>query len=279
MRKSRRPVTNIMRVAGDAMDLALLGAALSSPRGAPGRVAVAVAGRGGGDRPGRVRRLAPQPAPPGRAEAGPHGAHDDDGEMEDAMDVQQAITVNRPPEEAYRFWHDFPNLPRFMEHLESVEVTGDGRSRWTARGPAGTKAEWEAEVTEDRPGEVIAWRSVEGSAVDTSGAVRFTPAPGGRGTEVRVELRYSPPAGVARQGRRPALRGVPAAAGGVRPAALQAGAGDRPGASSPRPPSTAGPTRPDPRRSLGDTKNPPAVAGVARAARGTARSRRREGAR
>jgi uncharacterized membrane protein len=115
--------------------------------------------------------------------------------MDDSMDVQQAITVNRTPEEAYRFWHDLPNLPRFMEHLEAVEVTGDGRSRWRARGPAGTKAEWEAEVTEDRPAEVIAWRSVAGSGVDTAGAVRFTPAPGGRGTEVRVELRYSPPAG------------------------------------------------------------------------------------
>lgn len=116
--------------------------------------------------------------------------------MEGAMEVKQAITVNRPPDEAYRFWHDFPNLPRFMEHLEAVEVTGERRSRWRARGPAGTKAEWEAELTEDRPGELIAWRSIEGSPVDTAGTVRFTPAPAGRGTEVRVELRYSPPAGV-----------------------------------------------------------------------------------
>jgi uncharacterized membrane protein len=111
------------------------------------------------------------------------------------IDVQQGITVNRPPEEVYRFWRHFPNLPRFMEHLEAVEVIGDGRSRWTARGPAGTKAEWEAETAEIRPGELIAWRSVPGSAVDTSGVVRFKPAPGGRGTEVRVELRYDPPAG------------------------------------------------------------------------------------
>ena len=112
------------------------------------------------------------------------------------MDVKQAVTVNRPPDEVYRFWHDFQNLPRFMEHLEAVQVSGDGRSHWTAKGPAGTKAEWDARIVEDRPGELIAWRSEDGSAVETSGSVRFAPAPAGRGTEVRVQLRYSPPGGV-----------------------------------------------------------------------------------
>lgn len=111
------------------------------------------------------------------------------------MDVKQAITVNRPPQDLYQFWHDFANLPRFMEHLESVQVTGERRSHWTAKAPAGQTVEWDAEIVDDRPGELIAWRSLDGASVENSGAVRFTPAPGDRGTEVRVELQYSLPGG------------------------------------------------------------------------------------
>jgi len=111
------------------------------------------------------------------------------------MHVTKAITVNRPPEELYRFWHDFENLPRFMNHLEAVQVLGETRSRWRAKAPGGSKVEWDAEIVEDRPSQVIAWRSLEGTAVDNEGAVRFVPAPGGRGTEVHVELRYEPPGG------------------------------------------------------------------------------------
>jgi uncharacterized membrane protein len=111
------------------------------------------------------------------------------------MDVQQALTVRRPREEVYRFWRDFENLPRFMSHLESVEVTGDRRSHWRAKAPAGAPVEWDAELVEDRPNELIAWRSLEGAQVSNSGFVRFQDAPGDRGTEVQVALRYDPPAG------------------------------------------------------------------------------------
>ena len=111
------------------------------------------------------------------------------------MDVQKAITINRPAAELYAYWHDFENLPRFMEHLEAVRVTGAGRSHWTAKAPANQTVEWDAEVVEDRPNALIAWRSLDGAAVDNAGSVRFTPAPGDRGTEVRVELRYDPPGG------------------------------------------------------------------------------------
>ena len=109
--------------------------------------------------------------------------------------VKEAITVNRPVSEVYGFWHDFQNLPRFMTHLESVRVLGK-RSHWVAQGPAGMKAEWDAEVTEDRPNELIAWRSLPDGHVETSGWVRFKPAPGGRGTEILVEMRYDPPGGI-----------------------------------------------------------------------------------
>ena len=84
-----------------------------------------------------------------------------------------------------------------MTHLESVHVTGEGRSHWVAKAPGGTTVEWDAEITDDQPNRRIAWRSVEGADVQNAGSVRFEPAPGGRGTVVNVELRYSPPGGAA----------------------------------------------------------------------------------
>ena len=109
--------------------------------------------------------------------------------------VARSVTIRQPREMVYAFWHDFENLPRFMAHLESVRVTGDRQSRWVAKGPAGSTVEWDAETVEDRPDELIAWRSLPGTSVPNSGEVRFEDAPGGRGTEVHVELRYDPPAG------------------------------------------------------------------------------------
>lgn len=109
--------------------------------------------------------------------------------------VEVGVTVLRPREELYRFWRDFSNLPRVMSHLLSVQPSGEGRSHWVAEGPMGTQAEWDAEVITERENELIGWRSVEGSAVDTAGSVHFTEAPGGRGTEVKVSLKYDPPAG------------------------------------------------------------------------------------
>jgi uncharacterized membrane protein len=82
-----------------------------------------------------------------------------------------------------------------MKNLESVEVTTDNRSRWTARGLAGKNIRWDAEIVEDKPGERIGWRSLEGAAVNNSGSVGFEQAPGGRGTLVTIEMQYSPPAG------------------------------------------------------------------------------------
>jgi uncharacterized membrane protein len=113
----------------------------------------------------------------------------------EGIQVERVTTVSRPIEDVYRFWKNFENFPRFMRHLESVQVTGDRRSRWCATGPAGTRVEWDAETIRDDENEWIAWRSLEGSDVQNSGSVRFTAAPGARGTEVRVQLQYSPPGG------------------------------------------------------------------------------------
>ena len=112
------------------------------------------------------------------------------------MHVTKSITINRNAEDVYEFWHDFENLPRFMYHIEMVEVSGPRQSHWTAKGPAGGKVEWDAEITEDRPNELIAWRSVgSDDDVKNAGSVRFVRAPGGRGTEVHVDLLYDPTGG------------------------------------------------------------------------------------
>lgn len=113
---------------------------------------------------------------------------------ERGLEVDKSVTINKPAAELYRFWRDFENLPRFMNHLESVKTQG-GRSHWVAKAPLGQSVEWDAEVTEEKDGEFIAWRSLPGADVANAGSVRFAPAPGGRGTEVRVSLAYRPPAG------------------------------------------------------------------------------------
>jgi uncharacterized membrane protein len=108
--------------------------------------------------------------------------------------IEESITIQKPRAELYRFWRDFANLGRFMGHLEHVRVDGN-RSHWVACGPLGYRAEWDAEVITDKPNELIGWRSLPGSGVDTAGSVHFRELPGGRGTEVRVSLKYDPPAG------------------------------------------------------------------------------------
>ena len=112
----------------------------------------------------------------------------------EGIKVEQAVTINRPREEIYRFWRNFENLPRFMDHLESVQVLDEQRSHWVAKGPAGTRVEWDAEIHNEIPNELIAWRSLPGSEVDHAGSVHFSPVHND-GTEVRVILRYDPPAG------------------------------------------------------------------------------------
>jgi uncharacterized membrane protein len=95
----------------------------------------------------------------------------------------------------YALWRNFASFPQFMEGIESVEPLGNGRSRWRARGPAGTSAEWESEIVADERDRMIEWRSVGASAIYHSGNVRFTDGPRGAGTVVTVEMRYAPPGG------------------------------------------------------------------------------------
>lgn len=110
--------------------------------------------------------------------------------------VEKSVTINKSPAELYAFWRNFENLPRFMNHLESVKTLGGDRSHWVAKAPAGTSVEWDAEIYNEKENELIAWRSLEGADVDNAGSVHFEPAAGGGGTTVRVSLKYDPPGGV-----------------------------------------------------------------------------------
>lgn len=112
-----------------------------------------------------------------------------------AIKVERSVTIATSRHELYTFWRDFTNLPQFMEHLESVQVDSPTRSHWKARAPAGSSVEWEAEIVNDVPDEIIAWKSVGDADVANAGAVNFSDAPGGRGTIVRVTLDYEPPGG------------------------------------------------------------------------------------
>lgn len=180
----RQPNANWMwsRVGGDAIDLALLGAAFKLKKSNRNKLAMATAAVAGVTALDTIcsQRLSRRNGAKGDSE----------------IRVAQSVTINRSPEELYRFWRDFQNLPRFLKHIESARETEGRRSHWVAKAPAGTTVEWDAEITEDRPNELIAWRSLEGSDVDHVGSVRFQRAPGGRGSIVKVEMRYRPPAGV-----------------------------------------------------------------------------------
>lgn len=179
------------RVAGDAMDLAVLGKALTSSRNDQSRVAAATAAVVGVTILDIIAGIGLSRPANGAAAERAAGRRKERG-----IRVKKAITVSRSPAETYDFWRNFENLPRFMAYLESVRLMDKRRSYWKVKAPLGATVEWAAEITEDRPNELIAWRSLEGAAVPNFGQVRFIPAPGGRGAEVHVELTYDPPGGI-----------------------------------------------------------------------------------
>lgn len=177
----REPAAGVWsRVAGDMLDLALLGGALTSRRSQSGRLVAATVSVAAAMLLDVV--IAQQLS---RGVKTRHGA----------IPLTAAIIVNRSREELYRHWRQLSTLPQFMKHLKRIEVKDDRRSHWIARGPAGSTIEWDAEITEDRPDERISWRAVEGMAIEHEGSVRFEPGTGGRGTIVTVEMEYRPPLG------------------------------------------------------------------------------------
>ncbi len=115
--------------------------------------------------------------------------------MNQRIKIEKTVTINKPAEELYRFWHNFENLPSFTKHLKNVKVYNDKRSHWITSAPLGTSVEWDADIIEDRENELISWTSVEGADIANSGSVHFQPTLNDRGTQVKVVTEYNPPGG------------------------------------------------------------------------------------
>lgn len=177
-RRSAGPVWS--RVAGDALDLATLGAAFASTATSKGRLAFATA---------NVAAVSALDVVCARQLSTGNGA------ARSASTALKSIIINRSPEDLYQSWRQVENLPRFLRNLESVQSTGQSHSHWVASAPAGAKIEWDAEITLDRPNERIEWHSLSGSDIQNYGSIYFERAPGDRGTIVHLELHYSLPGG------------------------------------------------------------------------------------
>jgi uncharacterized membrane protein len=169
------------RVVGDAIDLAILGTSIVTNDGKRGRATFATAAVAGVT---ALDVLCSQKVSKRRYV------------NISAVHVRKSLTVNKSPQELYKFWRNFEAFPSFMNHLKSVKILDERRSHWVAKAPAGSSVEWDAEIIYDKPNELIAWRSLPGADVENSGSVRFERSAGNRGTIVRVEVEYNPPAGV-----------------------------------------------------------------------------------
>jgi len=166
------------RVAGDALDLISLGAALASS---------------GTDRAKTMRAIA---AVAGVTVLDVLCAQDlSRRQREDTAmgEAKASLIIDESPERCYEFWRNLENLPQFMQYISNVRVTGENQSHWTAGFPGKASVEWDSELTEDIPNQRISWRSRPGSDVFHFGTVKFQPAPGGRGTVVAVSMNYGSP--------------------------------------------------------------------------------------
>ncbi len=165
------------RVAGDAMDLTMLGRALKNHDG-----------RG-------LRRTAAATAGIAAITAVDLYAALTRSRKESAMELTGTTTIRTSPQELYEFWRQLDHLPSFMAHVDEVTTTGERTSHWKVSAPFGRTVEWDAEITDEDPGRSIAWKSVGSADVENEGVVRFNPAPRDQGTEIHATIRYSMPGG------------------------------------------------------------------------------------
>ena len=182
------------RVIGDSIDLASLGRAMRNPDTNKTKLTAATVAVLG------VTALDVLCSVSLTSEANPAAGHDEGSwtlpqPEEGVQQVSAVVTVNKPVAEVYAFWKDPQNFPLFMNQLESVRITSGRRSHWKAKGPAGLSVEWDAETITDNPNEMIMWSSVEDAEIENIGTVRFSPATGGRGTEVSLEMSFKPKGG------------------------------------------------------------------------------------
>ncbi len=173
---------------------ALIGTAFGSPTKWPLRIGLSLLGGGlvaraaTGFCPG-YRALGIDTAHPNNEAVGVRAGH--------GFRFDGVISIDKPKREVFAFWRRLENLPRLFEHLDQVDQTDAVHSHWFAHGPMGKRIEWEAEIIGERPGELIAWRSIPGGDLDTAGSVHFDDQFGGHSTRVQLELKYDPPGGKA----------------------------------------------------------------------------------
>jgi uncharacterized membrane protein len=110
-----------------------------------------------------------------------------------ADQTTKTIIVGASLQEVFEAWADFERFPRFMANVKSVKKTGERLSHWEVEGPLGKTIEWDAETTLVEPNKRLGWRSVEGSAIHTSGMVTFTQLGTGQ-TQITLTMQWSVPA-------------------------------------------------------------------------------------
>jgi uncharacterized membrane protein len=113
----------------------------------------------------------------------------------EGINVRKSLNVNAPVEEVYRLWSNFENFPQFMSNIEEIHNMGNGRSHWVVKGPLGSKVEFDAVVTQNIPNQVLAWETTPESQIHHNGKVNFKESQ--KGTQLNVNMAYTPPAGAA----------------------------------------------------------------------------------
>jgi len=108
-----------------------------------------------------------------------------------AVMAQKTININAPVERVYEFFTKCQNFPRFMTKVREVRQTGTGRSHWIVAGPMGLPIKWTAQITENIPNQRVAWETMPGSLVKSSGTIQFRPNNNG-GAQVEIKLLYNP---------------------------------------------------------------------------------------
>jgi uncharacterized membrane protein len=112
----------------------------------------------------------------------------ENGEGSCMSTIEESVEVKVPVRVAYNQWTQFEEFPRFMEGVERVEQLDDRRLHWVAE-IGGKRNEWDAEISEQRPDERVAWHSTTGAK--NAGAVTFHRLSDDR-TKVMVQLEYEP---------------------------------------------------------------------------------------
>ncbi|MBS0968731.1 SRPBCC family protein (plasmid) [Chimaeribacter arupi] len=109
--------------------------------------------------------------------------------------IRRWITIGRPAAELHRLWRQPATLPLVMGHFADIEVLSDTESRWRVEGPLGKKFDWQVRIVDEAEGQFILWRTLEGADMPNEGRLSFAAAPGNKGTELTLEVRFDPPGG------------------------------------------------------------------------------------